>query len=95
MEWNWLIIQPFSRGDSSMLVLTRKPHEVVMVGQGDGSKPLLKITVMAIENGKVRLGFEAAPDVAVHRLEVWERIHAFALDNPSGTVGEPKDPVLP
>ena len=59
-----------------MLVLTRKCQEVVVVGGNDGALPLVKITVLAIENGKVRLGFEAAKDVAVHRLEVWERIRA-------------------
>ena len=59
-----------------MLVLTRKCQEVVVVGGDDGAQPLLKITVLSVENGKVRLGFEAAKAIAVHRLEVWERIRA-------------------
>jgi carbon storage regulator len=59
-----------------MLVLTRKCQEVIVVGGADGFEPLLKLTVLGIENGKVRLGFEAAPDVPVHRLEVWERIRS-------------------
>jgi carbon storage regulator CsrA len=61
-----------------MLVLTRKCNEVVVVGGANGLETLLKVTVLGIENGKVRLGFEAAEDVPVHRLEVWERIRAFA-----------------
>ena len=59
-----------------MLVLTRKCQEVVIVGGADGFPPMLKVTVLGIEQGKVRLGFEAAADVPVHRLEVWERIRA-------------------
>ena len=58
-----------------MLVLTRKSLEVIVVGGGDGVEPLVKITVLGVENGKVRLGVEAAADVPVHRLEVWERMH--------------------
>ena len=67
-----------------MLVLTRKCQEVVVVSGADGCNVLLKVTVLGIENGKVRLGFEAAEDVPVHRLEVWERIRANAnLDGPT------------
>jgi carbon storage regulator len=58
-----------------MLVLTRKCQETVVVGGADGSNVLLRVTVLGIEHGKVRLGFEAAEDVPVHRLEVWERIN--------------------
>lgn len=59
-----------------MLVLTRKCLEVIVVGGTDGVDPMVKITVLGIENGRVRLGFEAAAEVPVHRLEVWERMHA-------------------
>ena len=61
-----------------MLVLTRKCLEVVVIGGPDGFNVLLKVTVLGIENGKVRLGFEAPEEVPVHRLEVWERIHALS-----------------
>lgn len=57
-----------------MLVLTRKCREAIVVGAVDGLEYLLKVTVLDITNGKVRLGFEAAADLPVHRLEVWERI---------------------
>jgi carbon storage regulator CsrA len=61
-----------------MLVLTRKCQEIVVIGAADGFQVLLKVTVLGIENGKVRLGFEAAEDIPIHRLEVWDRICAGA-----------------
>jgi carbon storage regulator len=61
-----------------MLVLTRKCQEVVVIGGADGLNVLLKVTVLGIEQNKVRLGFEAADDVPVHRQEVWERLRASA-----------------
>jgi carbon storage regulator CsrA len=36
----------------------------------------LKVTVLEIRDGKVRLGFEGDKEIPVHRLEVWERIRA-------------------
>jgi carbon storage regulator len=59
-----------------MLVLTRKSNEAVVVGGAKRLNRLLKVTVIEVGKGKVRLGFEAADDVAVHRLEVWEQIQA-------------------
>jgi carbon storage regulator CsrA len=35
---------------------------------------MLKVTVLEIGRGKVRLGFEADADIPVHRGEVWEQI---------------------
>ena len=61
-----------------MLVLSRKNKEAVMVGGSDGFERLLKVTVLDIQNGKVKLGFEVDAGVPVHRLEVWERIQARA-----------------
>lgn len=57
-----------------MLVLTRKNNESVIVGGAEGLRRLLKVTVIAVGKGKVRLGFEAAEDLAVHRAEVWEQL---------------------
>jgi carbon storage regulator CsrA len=64
-----------------MLVLSRKCQEVVVVGGPVGFEPLLKVTVVEINGGTVRLGFEAQANVPVHRLEVWERILADARPN--------------
>ena len=57
-----------------MLVLTRRADECIVVGDRDCAAQLLKVTVVEIIRGKVRLGFEAADGVAVHRSEVWEKI---------------------
>ena len=59
-----------------MLVLSRKCKEAVVVGGANGVERILKVTVLEIEKGKVRLGFEAPDDMPVHRLEVWEKIQA-------------------
>src|SRR5439155_20097061 len=63
----------------AMLVLTRKCQESVVVGAAKRLDRLIKVTVMEIREGKVKLGFEAADDVPAHRLEVWERILAGGL----------------
>jgi carbon storage regulator len=62
-----------------MLVLSRKSQEAVVIGGTRGFDRLLKVTVLEVRGGTVRLGFEVADDVPVHRLEVWERIQSAAL----------------
>ena len=57
-----------------MLVLSRKNRESVVIGGSDGLHRLLKVTVLEIRGSNVKLGFEADPDVPVHRSEVWEKI---------------------
>jgi carbon storage regulator CsrA len=37
---------------------------------------LLKVTVLDVRGGAVKLGFEAGAEVPIHRAEVWERIRA-------------------
>jgi carbon storage regulator CsrA len=59
-----------------MLVLSRKMGEAVVVGGAHGFEHLLKVVVVEVHGTKVRLGFEVDASVAVHRSEVWERIHA-------------------
>jgi carbon storage regulator CsrA len=59
-----------------MLVLSRKSKEVVVIGGGGALERLLKITVLEIAGGKVKLGFDVDGDIPVHRLEIWERISA-------------------
>ena len=76
-----------------MLVLTRRNNEAVVIGGAKRLNRLLKVTVVDISKGKVRLGFEAADDVAVHRLEVWEEIRVSGLPGNRGK-GSPA-PVAP
>jgi carbon storage regulator CsrA len=72
-----------------MLVVTRKSQESVVVGGYDRFERLLKVTVLEIGNGRVRLGFEADVEVPVHRLELWEQITACARpDNPTAGPGD-------
>jgi carbon storage regulator CsrA len=61
-----------------MLILSRKRQEVIVVGGIGTFEALLKVTVIDIKGGIVRLGFEAPADVPVNRLEVWERLRAGA-----------------
>ena len=66
-----------------MLVLARKNRESVVVGGVEGFPRLLKVTVLEIGSGKVKLGFEVDAEVPVYRLEIWERMCA------AGEVGRP------
>ncbi|MDH4301404.1 MAG: carbon storage regulator CsrA [Nitrospira sp.] len=51
-----------------MLVLTRRRGESVTIG------PDIRVVVLGVKSGQVRLGIEAPPAVAVHREEVYTRI---------------------
>jgi len=51
-----------------MLVLTRKRGEGVAIG------PDIRVVVLGIKNGQVRLGIEAPRTIEVHRDEVCVRI---------------------
>lgn len=57
-----------------MLVLTRKNRESVVIGRPEDMTVALEITVLEIEGGRVRLGFEADTRMPIHRREVWDRI---------------------
>jgi carbon storage regulator len=59
-----------------MLVLARKSQESVVVGAADNLHEVLRVTVLEVRGGSVKLGFEAGQEVPIHRGEVWERIRA-------------------
>jgi carbon storage regulator CsrA len=68
-----------NNGGSVMLVLSRRNSESVAVGDPGGcAEQMLKVTVLEIGRGKVRLGFEGANDIPVNRWEVWQRMRASA-----------------
>lgn len=48
-----------------MLVLTRKPNELIMIGND------IEITVLAIEGEQVKLGISAPKNVDIHRKEIY------------------------
>jgi carbon storage regulator len=77
-----------------MLVLARKSKESVVIGPAGATQELLRVTVLEIRGGSVKLGFEADDDVAVHREEVWERLRAESQAAPPTTVtARPKNRV--
>ncbi len=53
-----------------MLVLTRKLGEVIKIGDK------IKVVVVSLDGGSVKLGVEAPDDVPVHREEVYQKIAA-------------------
>ena len=57
-----------------MLVLGRKSQESVVIRTADKLQEMLRVTVVEICGGRVKLGFEADDDVAIYREEVWERV---------------------
>jgi carbon storage regulator len=64
-----------------MLILTRRLGESVKVGDE------VTVTVLGVKGLQVRLGFAAPRDVAVHREEIYERMHAVPTDiAPAGRV---------
>ena len=52
-----------------MLVLSRKAEESMFIGDD------IKITVLYIRGGQVRIGITAPQDIKIHREEVYERIN--------------------
>ena len=53
-----------------MLVLSRRQNEAIRIGDD------VKVTVVSIEGGVVKLGIEAPHCVTVHRGEIYRRIQA-------------------
>lgn len=51
-----------------MLVLTRKLNEKIRVGDD------IVVTIIQIDKGSVKIGFEAPGNVAIYRDEVYEKI---------------------
>lgn len=58
-----------------MLILTRRLNETLMIGTE------ISVTVLGVKGNQVRLGVNAPKSVAVHREEVFDRIHNEDRDN--------------
>lgn len=58
-----------------MLILTRKPTEVVVIGDD------IKVTILGIKDNQVRIGIDAPKDISVHREDIYKLI--FADNNKS------------
>ncbi len=61
-----------------MLILTRRVGESLMVGDE------ITITVLGVKGNQVRIGVSAPKDVAVHREEIYNRIHDDRGEEESG-----------
>lgn len=55
-----------------MLVLARKLHQSILIGD------TIRITVLEVRDGQVRLGIDAPRGVSIHREEI---VHATAASN--------------
>jgi len=68
-----------------MLVLSRKLGEKIVLPQQK-----ITLTVLEIRGDRIRLGITAPADVAVHRQEIWQKIHEGARpavsDEPAAVV---------
>lgn len=51
-----------------MLVLTRKLHQSIVIGDQ------IEVVVLEVRGEQVRLGIKAPKDVTVHRKEIYEQI---------------------
>jgi carbon storage regulator len=53
-----------------MLVLSRKQGERVVIGRD------IVVTVLSVQNGRIKLGFSGPAEVPIHREEVRDQIEA-------------------
>jgi carbon storage regulator len=67
-----------SREATSMLVLTRKSNQSIMIGDD------IEVSVLAIMGEKVRIGIQAPRDVPVFRKEVYLEIQQERLGSDKG-----------
>lgn len=83
-------IQGFKKEGDTMLVLTRKLGENIRIGDS------VKITILEVRSGQVKLGIEAPPEVPVHREEIYARIQEErrrGKDPPPNPPASPQDTV--
>lgn len=66
----------------SMLILTRRVGETLMIGDD------ISVTVLGVKGNQVRLGVDAPKDVSVHREEIYQRIQGEKGDGPDGSESE-------
>jgi len=60
--------EPQRQGVATMLILTRRVNEKLMVGDD------VTVTVLSINGNQVRIGVNAPRHVPVHREEIYEKV---------------------
>ena len=65
-----------------MLVLSRKTKEKILIGRD------IVVSVLEIEGNSVKIGIEASKDIAILRMEVFEKIQN---ENIASASKEPED----
>jgi carbon storage regulator len=65
-----------------MLVLTRKVHQSIIIGDE------IEVVVLEVRGEQVRIGIRAPKNVSVHRKEIYEQIHE---ENKESTEVRPED----
>ena len=66
--------------ERTMLILTRRVGETVMIGND------VTVTVLGVKGNQVRVGVNAPKEVAVHREEIYERIKRELAGDVNGNV---------
>jgi carbon storage regulator len=66
--------RPKTQGVGSLLILTRRVNESLMIGDQ------ITVTVLEVKGRQVRLGVNAPKEVPVHRKEVYERVQREMAD---------------
>ena len=64
-----------------MLILTRRVGESLMIGDD------VTVTVLGVKGNQVRIGIDAPKEVAVHRQEIYDRIHERTPDRTAESGG--------
>ena len=60
-----------------MLILTRNPGETIIIGDD------IKVTVLSVSRGNVRLGLTAPNDVSIYREEIYQLVIKELEENKS------------
>jgi len=78
-----------------MLILTRKLGENIDVKEGEGEEVIIKIHILDIRGGQVKLGFKASPRYIIDREEITQRKAGRLKPTPSSGTSQTLRPIWP